>query len=169
MKRIHLLLLASLMLTTGTATVRAQFDETNNLFYHAIRTPQSNLLNPAFHPYRNTFYLMLPGLEAQFGSPLAMSDIIHYDKARQMSVINIDTILRRLHEDNQFRLGANVQLFGFGMKIKDLYLNANLRLVNQFSVGLPISTVNALLQGNVGEDGAVVNELELLNGVLSLS
>lgn len=32
MKRIHLLFLASLMLTTGTATVRAQFDETNNLF-----------------------------------------------------------------------------------------------------------------------------------------
>ena len=164
MKRIHLLLLASLMLTTGTATVRAQFDETNNLFYHAIRTPQSNLLNPAFHPYRNTFYLMLPGIETQFGSPLAFSDLIYYDKAREVSVINIDTIFHRLSEDNQFRLGANVQLLGFGMKIKNLYLNANLRLVNQFSVGLPISTVNALLQGNVGEDGAVVKELELLNG-----
>lgn len=163
MKRHAILLIASFMLASA-ATVRAQFDETNNLFYHAIRTPQSNLLNPAFHPNRNSFYLMLPGLDFQFGSPLALSDIIYYDKAQQVSIINIDTIFHRLNENNQFRLGANIQLAGFGFKIKHLYLNANLRLVNHLSVGLPLTTVDALLQGNVGEDGAIIQELELLNG-----
>ncbi len=156
--------LASLLLAFGGTNVRAQFDETNSLFYHAQRAPQSNLLNPAFHPNRNTFYMILPGADIQFGSPLAVSDLIYYDKTREVSVINLDTIFHRLSEDNQFRFGANVQLFGFGFKIKHLYLNANLRMVNQFSIGLPISTVNALLQGNVGEDGKIIPDLELLNG-----
>lgn len=159
-----LVLISSLVLAGATTTARAQFDETNNLFYHAQRSPQSNLLNPAFHPSRNSFYLALPGLDFQFGSPLAIKDIIHYDPALRASIISIDTIFRRLNEENRFRLGANVQILGIGLKARHLYLNANLRMVNHVSIGLPISTVNALLQGNVGDDGKIIKEYELLNG-----
>ena len=157
-----IILTAALVLAAGTAN--AQFDETNNLFYHTIRTPQSNLLNPAFHPAKNTFYLMLPGVDFQFGMPLALNDVLRYDKASKTTIINVDSILHTLSEDNQFRMGANVQLLGFGLKIKHLYLNLNLRLCNGFSIGLPISTVNALLEGNIGDDGVPHPEVKLLNG-----
>lgn len=37
-----IILTAALVLATGTAN--AQFDETNNLFYHTIRTPHPRLI-----------------------------------------------------------------------------------------------------------------------------
>ena len=69
-----LLLLALAMLGMGTAS--AQFNATNNLFYHTFRTPQSNQLNPAFFPTRNSFYLQLPTVGMQFGSPLAINPLM---------------------------------------------------------------------------------------------
>ena len=76
MKNYRLYLISATMLMAFGGNVCAQFDETNSLFYHAQRAPQSNLLNPAFHPNRNSFYLALPGADIQFGSPLAFSDML---------------------------------------------------------------------------------------------
>ena len=68
MKKIFII---GIMCVMGAMGAKAQFDETNNLFYHLVRTPQSNYLNPAFYPIKTTFYINLPGTELQFGSPLA--------------------------------------------------------------------------------------------------
>lgn len=160
--------LAAVLLTFGAATsVRAQFNETNSLFYHAQRAPQTNLLNPALHPGRNTFYLSFPGIDnIQFGSPLSLNEIIYFDPVAQVSVINLDSIFHRLTDDNQFRFGSSVNILGLGLKIKNLFVNTNLRLVNQVNVGLPISTVNAFLNGNMDQEGNVINEVEFLSGDL---
>ena len=68
--------------------VKAQFDETNNLFYHAVRAPQSTQLNAAFFPTNNTWYVTFPGVNLQFGSPVAVSDFMYYDKTTQRTVLS---------------------------------------------------------------------------------
>ena len=87
-KNIFLIALTVLM---AAPAAQAQFDETNNLFYHTLRTPQSNIYNPAFFPTNNTFYIMLPGVDVQFGSPLAMNNIIYYDRPSNRTVIDLTT------------------------------------------------------------------------------
>ena len=73
MKRRISILAILLMFAAGS--VKAQFNETNNLFYFAQRSPQSNLLNPAFFP--SAFYLSLPGITSlQLGLPLSIGDIV---------------------------------------------------------------------------------------------
>lgn len=144
--------------------VQAQFDETNNLFYHTLRTPQSTLYNPAFFPTNNTFYIMLPGVDFKFGSPLAFNDVIYYDAATKLTVINIDTIFHHLSENNKFRLGANVDILGFGFKVNNTFVNFHMRMMNSVNLGLPISTINAVLQGNIDETGAPRPIIEIANG-----
>ena len=142
----------------------AQFNETNSLFYHTMRTPQSNLLNAAFFPTNNTWYVTLPGVHVQFGSPLSLSNIMHYDRTTQTTVINIDSVLDHLTDNNKLRFGANVNIFGFGFRVNNTTVNLSTRLVNNISLGLPISTVNALRGGNVDENGNVRSVVELLDG-----
>ena len=143
--------------------MNAQFgySETNNLFYHTLRTPQSNIDNPAFFPTNNTFYLMLPGADIQFGSPIAFKNVIYYDNASQRTLINLDTIFKNI--DGQFRMGANVNLLGFGFKVKNMFFNFNTRLVNNINAGLSKSTIDALLQGNMDGNGNLIPRVELLN------
>lgn len=149
-------------LTIGQAS--AQFDETNNLFYHTVRTPQSNMYNPAFFPTNNTFYLMLPGVDLQFGGPLPFKDIMYYDKNRQQTVINLDTILRSLSGENDIRLNAAINILGFGFKVQNTFISFNTRLVNNIGIDFPASTVNAILQGNIDDNGQPRSSMVVLNG-----
>ena len=115
MKTKHIILSAALCLIAITAT--AQYDETNNLFYHAFRTPQSNQLNPSFFPTNNTFYLSLPGAGVNVGSPLAINDIVRLDtttKGDVITVIDMNHMLDALNDNNYFRFGTQIDLFGFG-------------------------------------------------------
>lgn len=160
-KNIAILVLTAFM---AIPQVHAQFDETNNLFYHTLRTPQSTLYNPAFFPTNNTFYIMLPGVDFQFGSPLSLNQVIYYDRPNNRTVIDLDTILHSLSETNSFRLGADVNLVGFGFKLNNTFFNFNTRLVNNISMGLPISTINAVLQGNIDENDNPRPVIEILNG-----
>ena len=121
-----LVFIAVLALVFGMrASAQMGFNETNNLFYHTLRTPQSNLSNAAFFPTNNSFYLMLPGVDFQFGSPLALNNVIYYDKPTQRTLINLDTIFHNLSENNTFRLGADVNILGFGFKMKNMFFTFN--------------------------------------------
>lgn len=146
--------------------VRAQFNETNNLFYHTLRTPQSNLLNAAFFPTNNTFYLALPGLDFQFGSPLMLGEVVHYDKPTRTTIIDLDTIFNSLRDNNTFRIGANVNLLGFGFKIHHTFVTFNTRLVNNLAVSVPIQTIDALRRGNLDENGNPISVVEVMKGDL---
>ena len=111
MKHKILAIIAVSLLATGTAT--AQYNETNNLFYHAFRVSQSNQLNAAFYPNKNTFFLTLPSFNTRFGSPLAINDFIYYDANKQQTIISIDSILSSLNNNNRFRfLVGNVDQNG---------------------------------------------------------
>ena len=164
MKKIFLIGLVGLMTLAGSNVARAQYDETNNMFYHMLRTPQSNLLNPAFFPTNSSWYITLPGADIQFGSPVAVSDFIKYDRVNERTVINLDTMMNNLTDDNKFRLGANVNLLGFGFKVNNTFINFNTRLINHVSVGFPVDMVEALRIGNIDAAGNVRPVVEMLNG-----
>lgn len=165
MKKIYLIGLMGLMALTGGNVVQAQFNETNNIFYHAVRVPQSTMLNPAFFPANSSFYLtIIPGVDLQFGSPVAINDFINYDATRQRTVINLDTMMNNITGDSKFRINTNVNLLGFGFKAGNTFINFNTRLVNHISVGFPTEMVNALRTGNIDENGNVRPVVELLNG-----
>jgi hypothetical protein len=164
MKKIFLIGLMGLMTLAGSNVARAQYDETNNMFYHMLRTPQSNLLNPAFFPTNSSWYITLPGADIQFGSPVAVSDFIKYDRVNERTVINLDSMMNNLTNDNKFRLGANVNLLGFGFKVNNTFINFNTRLINHVSVGFPVDMVEALRIGNIDAAGNVRPVVELLNG-----
>ena len=126
MKRNAIILAALLVLVP--ATVKAQFNETNNLFYFAQRAPQSNQLNPAFFP--STLYLQLPALNSlQLGLPLSISDIAKYDSVQGANIIDVNHILDVLGEtgnDSRFRMGFDLNVVGLGLKIAGVFVDANI-------------------------------------------
>ena len=95
--------LIALLVAFGAGTASAQsfgYNETNNLFYFAQRTPQVNQMNPAFFPSSNSFYLQLPTVGTQFGFPLSLGDIVYYDEAQDANIININRILDTLTDNS---------------------------------------------------------------------
>lgn len=164
MKHRTIAIIAAVLLGMGTAN--AQYNETNNLLYHSFRIPQSNQLNPALYPNKNTFYLTLPSFGMRFGAPLSISDIMYYDQTSGNTVISINRILDSLTTNNRFRLGIDMDIVGLGLHIGNTFVTVGARWVNDFSLGLPMDMVNALLTGNVDENGQVINSVRLLNGDL---
>lgn len=167
MKNRITILAALLMLAAGTAN--AQYNETNNLFYFAQRTPQSNQLNPAFFP--SAFYLTLPGMTSfQLGLPLSIGDIAVYDTAQQANIININNVLDKLGENNKFRLGFDINVVGLGLRIGPVFVDANMMLRSNFNLGLPVSVINTVLNGNVTYDAfgnpQAIPEVTILDGDL---
>ena len=157
------ILAALLLLATGG--VKAQYNETNNLFYFAQRTPQSNQLNPAFFPSK--FYLSLPGITSlQLGLPLSIGEMVSYDSIQQANIININQLLDNLDKSNQFRFGFDMNVLGFGLKIGPVFVDANVQLRSNFNLGIPASVINTVLKGNVNDDGTAIPEVTLLNGDL---
>lgn len=162
-KNIYTILAAMMLVISG---VHAQYDETNNLFYHALRSPQSNQYNVAFFPNNTTFYLALPGSDIQLGSPLSINQIMYYDKTQNQTIINLDSIFDLMTDNNKVRMNLNAHLFGFGMKIHHTFVTFDLRLMNNISVGFPISTINALRVGNVDANNQPIQTVEMMRGDL---
>ena len=158
-----LILMASLfVLATGGAS--AQYSETNNLFYFSQRSPESNMLNPAFFPSSNTFFLKLPTVGVQFGLPLAFSDMVYYDPESDMNVISYDYMLENLQNNSQFRLGADVNLLGFGFRVHNLFFDFNTQLHFNLNLGLPVDILSFLAKGNVDANNQPIPEVMLLDG-----
>ena len=163
MKRSIIIMAALLVLAPATAN--AQYNETNNLFYFAQRAPQSNQLNPSFFP--STFYLQLPALNGlQLGLPLSISDIAHYDSTQGANIIDLNHIFNTLGEDGHFRLGLDMNVVGLGLKIANVFVNANMQLRTNMGFTLPIDAINTVMQGNVSADGSPIPEMTLLDGDL---
>ena len=163
MKKRLVIFAAILSLAIGSAS--AQYNETNNLFYFAQRAPQSNMLNPAFFP-RCGFYLQLPSTGFQMGLPLALNEIVVYHPEEQRSIIDVNDVLHKLGENSTFRNTMDFNLIGMGFKVKNLFLDFNTRLVVNTNLGLPVSVINAILDGNVDANGDPISEITLLDGDL---
>lgn len=157
-------IIAALMLLIGGAAT-AQHSETNNLFYHTFRTPQSGDLNAAFFPNKNTVYLRLPSVGLQFGSPVSLSDIVR-NQGDTLTVIDINKAFEALRGDNRIHFDADINLFGFGFKAHHTFFTFNSRLVTIFNLGIPVSVIDAFSHGNVDANGNAISEVNILNGDL---
>lgn len=168
-KTTTLLLLATVMLGTGMGTASAQYNATNNLFYHTFRTPQSNQLNPAFFPTRNSFYLQLPMVGLQLGSPLAINHILRdtVQDGQHISVIDINRIVNQLNVDNKFNVGADLDILGLGFKVHHTFFNVSGRLRINTSVGIPTGIIDVLNQGNLDENNQPIPLILNLEDVLA--
>lgn len=166
MKKTILLLTALFALAAAPVQAQLSYSETNNLFYHSQRVPQSNMLNPALFPTNNTFYLQLPSTTFLFGFPLSARDIVHYDAEQDVNVIDLDRMLDNLSSDNPFRLGFDLGVLGFGFKVGNLFFDFNTQLKTNFTFGLTGTVVSAMLNGNMDSEGNAIKEMTLLNGNL---
>ena len=153
MKKTSILLLLALAMF-GMGTASAQFNATNNLFYHTFRTPQSNQLNPAFFPTRNSFFLQLPTVGMQFGSPLAINHMLHdtIQNGEHISVVDINRIVNQLSVDNKLNMGLDFDILGLGFKVHHTFFTANARLRFNSSFGIPTGIIDALNKGNLDEN-----------------
>lgn len=60
MKKNILFLALGMVALCTQSRAQLSYSETNHLFYHTLRTPQSTLDNVALFPTNNTFYIMFP-------------------------------------------------------------------------------------------------------------
>lgn len=160
-KRISIAVALIAVMTMGSA--QAQYSETNNLFYHTFRTPQSTDLNAAFFPNKTTFYLRLPGVGLQFGSPVAIEDVV-YNQGDSLTVIDVNRMIDALGRDNNIHFDADINLFGFGFKTGNIYVNFNSRIVANVNANIPGALLDAVRQGNTDATGNAISTVNILNG-----
>jgi hypothetical protein len=159
------LIIAAAFMALFCGSALAQYSETNNLLYHTFRTPQTGDLNAAFFPNKNTFYLRLPSIGLQFGSPVSISDIVR-NQGDTLTVIDLNKTLDALRANNRIHFDADINLIGFGFKVHHTFFTFNTRLVTIFNLGIPVSVVDAFSHGNVDASGNAISEIEILNGNL---
>ena len=152
---------AVMVILCGSA--KAQYNETNSLFYNTFRTPQSGELNPALFPNKASFYLSLPGFGMQFGSPLAINDFMH-TQGDSITVINLNKALDALGKDNNIHFGVNANLFGLGFKVNNMFFTFNSRLVSNLNINIPRELVDAVQHGNTDASGNPIPEVNVLCG-----
>ena len=165
MKKILIIFAAAILLpfTFHLSPCQAQYNETNNLFYHSLRTPQSNDLNAAFFPTKTSFYLRLPSIGMQFGSPISMHDMLS-NQGDTLTVINLNKIFNSLGTDNNLHFDADINLFGLGFKVNNLFFTFNSRIVTILNLNIPSSLIDAVRQGNSDASGNPISEVVMLNG-----
>lgn len=167
MKRIALFATALVAMIGFNHSASAQFStETNSLFYHSIRTPLSNQENPALFPSATTFYITLPRVGASFSSPLAIQDMLTHNPGDTVTYIDFNKISDQLNKNSTFRLGADIDVLGFGFKAGNNYINASVKLKNNMSLSIPIDAINFLTQGNIDENGNTITTINILDGKL---
>lgn len=161
-----IIILTALLMLAGGANAQFSYNETNNLFYHTQRTPQTNMLNPALFPTNNSFYLQLPEFGFQIGIPMTMKDMIYYDATQDANIININNVLDKLTSDNPFRLGVDINVLGFGFKAGQLFFDFNTRIKTSINLALTGNIINAMLNGNMDENGNAISTVNLVDGNL---
>ena len=155
-------ILVAAMALAGMGAAQAQ---NSSLAYLSQRMPQCNSYNPAFFPERNNFYLLLPGANISFGSPLSYSNIFRTNAAGDTTIIDANHLLDTLSSDGRLRFNTDVDVIGLGLKIGRVHFTANAKVHTGFGLGLPTGLSSFLNDGNMNYRGEG-NELYLLDGDL---
>ena len=137
--------------------------QTSNFLYHSYRIPQANQQNPAFFPTNNQFYISLPANNLQFGFPFAVSDLLRqgtsneYDtlgnltNVKDVLVIDMNKITDILNDNARSYMGLDMNLLGFGFRVKQLFFTASAGVRTHLSIGFP-SGFSKLLTEGLGND-----------------
>ena len=156
---LHLLSIAVLFLgATSIAPLHGQQITDNAVFYHSIRSPWSNYLNPALFPDASGWYVTTAKTSVQLSLPLAYDDLhLQYDPERDVTVMNLNTVLDQLHANGcNFYYNTDMNLLGFGFTVKD-YLHfttsAGIKIFSSFNV--PLGFLDIITMGNLTENRTI--------------
>ena len=131
----------------------AQPLNSNDLFYHSFNSPLTTRLNPANFPYESTFYLTLPRVGANMQMPLSYNDLgLKYDPNTDTTTLNLNYLIDQIRDKGSwFGVGAEVDLLGFGFKVKDLSFNFATGVRTNENFTIPTDALYLLTDGNTGD------------------
>ena len=156
------IIIAAAFIAILCGNVQAQYNETNNLMYHSFRTPLANDLNPALFPNKTSVYIKLPGIGMQFGSPVAISDILVNKDS--VTAIDLNKTFDALGKDNNLHFDLNTEILGFGVKVDNMFFTFGARAVSISNINLPKDLTSTFLHGNVDANGNAISEVNILSG-----
>lgn len=155
MKKLRYTLFAAVLLM-GMAMGNAQAQQItdNAVFYHSIRSPWSNSLNPALFPNESGWYATTAKTSVQLALPMSYEDFgLRYDPERDVTVLNVNHVLNQLKLYGcHFDHNSDVNLLGFGFTIKDnLHVTASAGVKYLTSFTVPLGFIELLTEGNINE------------------
>ena len=136
--------LSAIVMLSGLAlgnVSQAQQITDNAVFYHSIRSPWSNSLNPALFPNESGWYMTTAKTSVQLALPMSYEDFgLRYDPVRDVTVLDVNHVLEQLrtkgcHIDHN----TDVNLLGMGFTISDklhLTASAGVKYLTSFTVPL---------------------------------
>ena len=162
--------LAAIVLLTGLAwntPMQAQQITDNAVFYHSIRSPWSNFLNPALFPNESGWYVTTAKTSVQLALPMSYEDFgLRYDPTRDVTVLDVNHVLDQLrlngcHIDHN----TDVNLLGMGFTIGDkLHLTASAGVKYLTSFTVPLGFIDLLAEGNMNDKHIDFGAADLFNG-----
>jgi hypothetical protein len=142
------------------------FGQKNFTLYNLQGTPQANMVNPSAMP-KAKIYVSAPFGMSSLGlsnSAFSFNDLF---KKRPDDSLAINTVgvVNDLKESNFFSVESQVEVFGLGLKVRDMYFNFAATNKFQMNVNYPKDLMKFALEGNgksfIGErasfDGLGVN------------
>ena len=158
-----------LLLTLGVGNItQAQQITDNAVFYHSIRSPWSNYLNPALFPSESGWYMTTAKTSIQLALPMSYDDFgLTYDPVRDVTVMNVNHVLNQLKQNGfHFDHNSDVNLLGFGFTIKDnLHVTASAGVKYLTSFTVPMGIIELLTEGNLNEEHHIdFGAADLFNG-----
>lgn len=147
------MILAMLVLgCTLSCTLMAQKLYENGILYHSFCSPYATRYNPATFISSSSWYVTLPNADGRVNLPLSYNDLgLTYDSERDVTVIDANHVIDQLkNHGTKIDASAEVNLFGFGVKMLDLvsfHLSTGLR-ANTFA-DIPTGVLDLLTEGNM--------------------
>lgn len=165
-KTLNIYIIMLLFLSVVSSAKAQGYNEENALMLQSFRMPQSLNYNPSLFPEKNQVYVTLPGFGMQFVSPASLGDFLRYDPTQELTILDFDQLCDQLSESNKLRFGMELNLLGFGFKIHNSFFTFSSRVVADFSLGLPSSTIDFLRKGNVDANGNTIESMNIVDGDL---
>ncbi|MCE3296577.1 MAG: Sporulation protein [Crocinitomicaceae bacterium] len=125
------------------------FGQKNFSLYHLKGIPQAVYVNPSFVP-KSKIYLSLPLGMMNFGvsnSGFSFNDLFT-KRSDDSLVINTQKVLEEMDDLNYFNVENSIELFGLGLKLKDMYINFNVSSKVQANFIYPKGLFQFALEGN---------------------
>ena len=112
-------IISATVLLMGMAmdNTQAQQITDNAVFYHSIRSPWSNSLNPALFPNESGWYATTAKTSVQLALPMSYEDFgLRYDPERDVTVLNVNHVLNQLKLYGcHFDHNSDVNLLGLAL------------------------------------------------------
>jgi len=150
----------TLILTTALTAMacfgnkaNAQLLNSNDVFYHSFNSPLQTRLNPVLFPYESTFYLTFPRFGAGAQLPFSYKDLgLKYNAQTDTTTVDLNHLIDLIRQKGTwFGVNAEVDLLGFGFKVKNLSFNFASGVRVNGNLTVPMNALHLITDGNTGD------------------